>query len=173
MTVDCAKGRTARIVEFVFGALFVLSGLSGIAFNPLTGVATLLFGLFLIVCGLQWTVMWQTAKRYDVILSKGAEMTIDHLASAAQEKPNETKENISLLVKKGVLTGVAIDESDRRIIVSSANSSNPGSNPPAPMGSPVMPATKVVKCSGCGAVNEVRSGSTGMCEHCGSALSSD
>ncbi len=172
MTEDYVKGKTARILEFVFGGILIIIGVLSLRQNPMNGITTALLGAFLLICGLQWTALWKTAKSYVALLSSSEEMTIDRLSSAAKETPKEVKENIGLMTKKGVLSGIAIDEHDRRIVISKAQDSSQAAGAPVPPSTaPVMPVqTQAVKCPGCGSVNEVQAGATAVCEHCGSTI---
>lgn len=163
------KGQTASIVEIVLGALLVLSGLSQLGAwhaNIFMGLGWAFVGMFLIAQGVQWRILLKDYRSYMTLLSNDSSGSIANLASATNSSSKSVKENLEMMIKKGLLENAAINEQAGCIVLA------------APTGNPVIkgasPAetreTVTVECQGCGASNEVVKGAGAQCEHCGAPL---
>lgn len=165
-----SKGKTASMVELIFGVIFVLAGITNIRSNALLGIAYIAFGAFLIVCGLEWKRLRSLYGTYATIVSNGSVKTISDLAAATHSSPQETKETLKRMVKKGLATNVAVDEQSGQIIVGGSTTKTATSIDVAP--APATPCEIITaKCPGCGAPNKIQKGTTTECEHCGAPIS--
>lgn len=165
-----SKGKTASIVELIFGIIFVLAGITNIRSNALLGIAYIAFGAFLIVCGLEWRRLRSLYGTYATIISNGTAKTISDLASATHSSPLETKETLKRMIKKGLATNVAVDEHSGQIIVGEPTIKSATSIDAAPA-SAIPCETITAICPGCGAPNKIEKGTKTECEHCGAPIS--
>lgn len=174
MAEEKVKGRTASIVEFVLGALLVLSGFNVAKVNILNGFAFIAFGAFLIVCGLEWRVLLKERRIYLTFIGANAAATVSDLAQANNSSEKTVKDNLGLMIKKGMVRNLAINEQNGAIV---SNSGMNGAKGPASSSAPAAPAASqapekvAMRCPGCGAPNEITKGETTACEYCGSPLS--
>lgn len=164
------KGQTASIVELVLGALLVLSGLSQLGAwnaNIFMCFGWAFVGLFLIAQGIQWRLLIKDYKTYVALLSNDSSGSISNLAAATSSTAKNVKENLQMMIKKGLLKNAAINEQEGSLVLG------------APTGEPLIAAsvspekTEVVavECKGCGASNEIVKGRAAKCEHCGAPIS--
>ena len=164
---DKVKGKTRSVWEIVVGVLLVLGGIGGIGSQPLTGLASLFLGAFLIASGIEWKLLARCLRAYSVILSNDPSGSIAAIASATKTPERVVVKNLKLLVKKGLIPDAVVDEQAGRVIVRRA-SAQPQT---VPAQAPAAPPMVVVHCSACGADNDVPKGSAAPCEQCGTKLS--
>lgn len=165
------KGRGRSVVEYVLGIFFVLlsatllrSAFPALAFGPLC------FGVFLILCGTVWSQLRHTCRKYSTLLSNDSSKSLDNLAKSVNSSASTVRSNIELMVKKGVLTNVAIDAKNNSVIVGSTDG-DAGQLPNRAVIFGVSPKAVVVECSGCGAKKSIPKGKNAICEYCGTDLS--
>lgn len=161
------KGQTASIVEFVFGGLLVVGGVGNLAVNPINGLACIAFGAFFIATGIQWRMLIRDYRTYMTVLSSDPTGSLAPVAQATNTSNGVVKDNLKLMVKKGLAKGLVVDEQGNRVIFGNAQ---PGAVAAPPSGAPVPVEMIAVTCAGCGAKNEVAKGTTVQCEHCGAPL---
>lgn len=161
------KGQTASIVEFIFGGLLVIGGIGNLALNPLNGLACIAFGAFLVVTGVQWRMLIKEYRTYMTVLSSDPTCSLTTIAQATNASNGTVKDNLKLMIKKGLAKGIVVDEQGNRVI---SGNSHPTSVAAPPSGSPVPVEMVAVTCSGCGAKNEIARGATGQCDHCGATI---
>lgn len=171
MAKEKVKGQTASIVEFVFGALLVLSGFGAMSVNPMNGIVFTSFGAFLIACGLEWRLLLKERRTYLTFIGAHAANTVSGLAQATNSPEKTVKDNLKLMIKKGMVGDFAINEQDGAIVSNSGANMAGGPFAAGTQAAPVAPMKVTVRCSGCGAPNEITMGETTECEYCGSPLS--
>lgn len=160
------KGQTASIVEFIFGGLIILGAFGSIAINPLQSIAYILFGAFLVVTGVQWRLLIKDYRTYMTILSNDPSGSLASISQATNASTTAVKDNLKLMIKKGLAKDIAIDEQAGRVLrnVSQENIAA------TPVTNETHLETVAVVCNGCGAKNEVLKGSVSKCEHCGTTI---
>lgn len=161
------KGQTASIVEFVFGGLFVAGGVGNFALNPLNGLACIAFGAFLVVTGIQWRMLIKEYRTYMTVLSSDPVGSLTTIAQATNASNGTVKDNLKLMIKKGLAKGIVVDEQGNRVIRGNVQ---PDAVAAPPSGAPIPVEMVAVTCNGCGAKNEIARGATSQCDHCGAAL---
>lgn len=167
MKEEKLKGQTASIVEFVFGGLMVIGGFQSFKLNPLTGLAWMALGAFLIATGIQWRMLIKDYRTYMTVLSNDPTGSITSISQATNTSNGIVKDNLKLMIKKGLAKNMAVDEQGNRVLQSS-NQASPVAAPPT--GAPISVEMVAVTCSGCGAKNKVAKGTATQCEHCGTTL---
>lgn len=169
------KGKIASIVEYIFGAFFVLTGIGNFGTSALAAIGYILFGIFLILCGLIWTQLRSICQKYNTLLANDPSKSINALATSTNSSVSVVRSNIELLIKKKLVENVAIDVQKNCIVVgqhATQNNSTPESDSIATTTSnPTEVEALVVECSGCGAKNTINKGQAVECEHCGTVIS--
>lgn len=167
MKEEKLKGQTASIVEFIFGGLIVIGSIQSLRFNPLSGLAWISLGAFLIATGIQWRMLIKDYRTYMTVLSNDPTGSITTIAQATNTSNGIVKDNLKLMIKKGLAKNMVVDEQGNRVLQSNGQA-RPVAAPPS--GSPVPVEMVAVTCDGCGAKSKVAKGTTALCEHCGAAL---
>ena len=111
------KGQTASIVEFIFGGLLAIGGAGNLAFNPLNGLACIAFGAFLVMTGIQWRMLIKEYRTYMTVLSSDPTGSLTTIAQATNASIGTVKDNLKLMVKKGLAKGIVVDEQGNRVIL--------------------------------------------------------
>lgn len=108
--------------------------------------------------------------RYISIIEKRETSSMDAIAASTHVPYEVVRKDLQTLIHKGFLSGIRINDAQRKIIYSQDGAAaydirNSG---------PHMPQTSemaVVVCNGCGANNKIAKGAVGECEFCGSPIS--
>lgn len=164
------KGQTASVVEFVFGGLLILGGLTSIVLSPLQSIAYVLFGIFLVLTGIQWRLLIKDYKTYMTVLSNDPTGSLTTIAQATNASTTTVKDNLKLMIKKGLAQGMAVDEQGNRVLRNNDAFGMTTNAVPVVMPSEAPIEKVAVVCSGCGATNQVTKNSTAQCEHCGASI---
>ena len=164
------KGQTASVVEFIFGGLLILGGLTSIAMIPLQGIAYVLLGAFLVLTGIQWRLLIKNYKTYMTVLSNDPTGSLTTIAQATNASTTTVKDNLKLMIKKGLAQGMVVDEQGNRVLRDNDVSGNAANVVPSAASSEAPVEMVAAVCSGCGATNQVAKNSTANCEHCGAAI---
>ncbi len=164
--------------SFIFGALLVLFGFTSMGSGVhLLGInsfwrdlAFIFLGLFLIGNGLEWRILGSVCGKYSILLANDPSGSIANLAQATNASEKTVKDNLNLMIKKGVASNIAINEQDGAVVVNNRQQIGVPNPETVVIPSTVTQEKVTVACSGCGAKAEVTKGSTAICEHCGTPI---
>lgn len=164
------KGSTASIVQCVFGVLLVAMGIIGMGSSLWYALFFLFLGAFLIASGVEWRLLIKAYRLYSVLLESDPSGSIANISNATNTSQKAVKDNLNLMIKKGMAPNMAVDEQGG-CVVTRLQGQAAAPNPSAV----VIPAARrevvTVLCSGCGAANNVTRGVTSECGHCGAPIS--
>lgn len=185
MSQEKVKGSTASNVELVFGILFALGGLGSLSqgFYWSSGriwavLGTLFLGVFLILKAIEWKQLIKLYRTYSTLLANDPSGSIANLASSTSTTVEKVRNNLRLMIKRGLAANLVIDEAADRVLISSGVRNTPQSqtqsSPAATQQATHASAAGnvVVQCPHCGASNSLPPHSTAKCGHCGGDIAS-
>lgn len=158
--------KTARLV---WGVLFFFFGLFGFVGDVqdayiydysglIMGIAFMFGGLAMVYSATKANLNLERYHAYNQLIFKKGVFSIDMLARSMDKTYAETLQDLDLLVRKGYLQDMSVNRDTRMIeglFVSKYKASV---------------KSKMVRCPGCGANNEVIEHETTECEYCGRKL---
>lgn len=169
-----SKGNIAKVLEIILGIFFLLTSFGGFSMQPVTSLGFLCLGIFFIVCGYQWAQLRSICKKYSTLLSTDPKKSISTLATATNSSVATVRANIQMMIKKGLIENIAIDEQSNRVVIKDASNNTSSDTSSASQisstGEILEPSIVVIECPGCGAKNKIPQGQAAECDHCGSSI---
>ncbi|MEQ2457035.1 hypothetical protein [Flavonifractor hominis] len=194
--VAIVVSRVISIIEMVIGLLYVfsfgfiiimyltdeeLSSSTGVGFLIFCVIAEAFF-IWLIRCSIKRAHLIKEFKRYVTVISAHSNGYISDIAASLGTPEHIVKANLERMMKKKYFSNAYIDYNTNRIVVinreataqnptqpSRANTPNTNSTQSTPSVSQTAEMI-TVKCKSCGGINEIRKGSVGECDFCGSSI---
>ncbi|MDT8716276.1 hypothetical protein IAI10_06375 [Clostridium sp. 19966] len=160
--------------RMIYGIVSILFGVFGF-FDELTnkteGMASgILLALIFIVVGI---IVYRKAsaskafisrvRQYISMLQNDPNTEINHIAEISSQNSDLVKKDILKMIEERYIIGAYIDNQSNKVIFNN----NEGTGKSEPNNRTFV----TVKCSNCGAENQIKQGSTGECEYCGSPIS--
>lgn len=178
-----APPRNKQGATAVFGWILLVMGiiaLIGSLSSPID-VSTVMTSLILF-CGGGAALIWLGNKnkrrhsmytKYSSIIAGNPNASLEQIAATSGRPYAKVCSDLQKLVDTGFFPGYYLDQNRKAFSCPAAQSARPASPTPFHASSltptPVPSAPKVVKCPGCGGVNNVV-GAKNECEYCGSPL---
>ncbi len=175
--VAIIKGKIASIVGWPLAVFWVIGLIIYLSPSDMTSgdkasgllisIIFELIGIALIVYGIKIKKKVKRFRRYIDIILNNNQIVVDNIASIVGKPINIVMTDLQKMIDKGYFKGAHIDKVSHEIVLD-RRSENGVSNKVDD--SVELSSVKVVECKSCGAKNQVRNGSYGECEFCGSPL---
>lgn len=129
-------------------------------------VCAAIVGIVLLVRGIRYNSLIKKFYEYSRYLEMDPNKYVSILAASVRESTAATAENLTRMIALDFFPNMHLDATGTKLVYHGIDVS--GGAAPGMAGNFVE-----VKCSGCGAVNKIPKGGSGVCEYCGSTLTAE
>lgn len=129
-------------------------------------VCAAIVGIVLLIRGIRYNSLIKKFYEYSRYLEMDPNKYVSILAASVRESTSATTENLTRMIALDFFPNMHLDATKTKLVYHGIDVSG-GISAGAAGG------FAEVKCSGCGAVNQIPKGGSGVCEYCGSTLTAE